>query len=195
MTATTPDISKIRRVLLREVWPHEAYDFTAWLEENLDVLNDALDLNLVDASREQAAGSFSVDLVAEDEAGNRVVIENQLEKSNHDHAELLRVWSVPDAVYAVIDDPPSPGAFEEIVRESSFAVDAGVRLDLDEPWIVDAGGKHAVIDRLSPGLRLPGANSIAAILRAEETICRGCYELAHEGPCRRSATSARPESE
>lgn len=85
MTATTAEISKIRRVSLREVWAHEAYDFTAWLEENLDVLNDAVDLNLADASREQAAGSFSIDLLAEDEAGNRVVIENQLEKSNHDH--------------------------------------------------------------------------------------------------------------
>src|SRR5256885_16522047 len=85
MTATSAEISKIRRVPLREVWAHEAYDFTAWLAENLDVLNDAVDLNLADASREQAAGNFSVDLLAEDEVGNRVVIENQLEKSNHDH--------------------------------------------------------------------------------------------------------------
>jgi hypothetical protein len=85
VTARSAEIGKIRRVPLREVWAHEAYDFTAWLEENLDVLNDVLDLRLVDASRELAAGSFSVDLVAEDEAGGRVVIENQLEKSNHDH--------------------------------------------------------------------------------------------------------------
>ena len=102
VTATTPDITKLRRVPLREVWPHEAYDFTAWLEENLDVLNDALDLTLVDASREQAAGSFSVDLVAEDEAGNRVVIENQLGKSNHDHlGKVITYLAAMDARAAI----------------------------------------------------------------------------------------------
>ena len=36
-------IGKIHRVKLREVWKHEALDFTTWLEENIDVLNDALD--------------------------------------------------------------------------------------------------------------------------------------------------------
>ena len=53
--------------------------------ENIDVLNEVLDLNLTNVEREQAAGSFSVDLVAEDDSGNTVVIENQLERSNHDH--------------------------------------------------------------------------------------------------------------
>ena len=36
------DIGKIRRVRLREVWRHEALDFTTWLEHNADVLSDAL---------------------------------------------------------------------------------------------------------------------------------------------------------
>ena len=38
------EISKLQRVPLREVWKHEAYDFTQWLEQNIDVLNDVLDL-------------------------------------------------------------------------------------------------------------------------------------------------------
>ncbi len=42
---------------------------------NIDVLNTALDLNLVNVDREQAAGSFSIDLVAEDEGGGTVIIE------------------------------------------------------------------------------------------------------------------------
>ena len=62
-------IGKLQRVKLREVWKHEALDFTTWLEENIDVLNDALDLTLVNVEREQHAGSFSADLVAEDESG------------------------------------------------------------------------------------------------------------------------------
>jgi RecB family endonuclease NucS len=82
-------IGKIHRVGLREVWKHEAFDFTTWLEDNIDVLNDAIGVNLSSAERERAAGAFSVDLVAEDEQGNPVVIENQLERSNHDHLGKL----------------------------------------------------------------------------------------------------------
>ena len=78
-------VGKLERVALREVWRHEAYDFSKWLQENVDVLNDALGLTLVNVDREQAAGAFSIDLVAEDEAGQKIIIENQLEKSNHDH--------------------------------------------------------------------------------------------------------------
>ena len=74
-------IGKIRRVKLREVWKHEALDFTTWLEENVDVLNDALDLSLTNVEREQSAGAFSVDLVAEDANGHIFIIENQLEKA------------------------------------------------------------------------------------------------------------------
>ncbi len=58
-------IGKLQRVPLREVWRHEALDFTRWLEDNLDVLNDALDITLSSAEREQSAGAFNVDLVAE----------------------------------------------------------------------------------------------------------------------------------
>ena len=68
-------IGSLRRVSLREVWPHEAQDFTPWLAENIDVLNNAIDLSLSIIEREQAAGDFSVDLVAEDESGNSVIIE------------------------------------------------------------------------------------------------------------------------
>jgi len=82
-------IERLERVPLREVWKHEALDFSRWLEENIDVLNEILDLNLASADREQAAGVFSVDLVAEDESGNPVVIENQLDKSDHNHLGKL----------------------------------------------------------------------------------------------------------
>ena len=57
---------------LREVWKHEALDFTTWLRENIDVFNEALNLSLAKSERERAAGDFSVDLVAEDESGDPV---------------------------------------------------------------------------------------------------------------------------
>lgn len=95
-------IGKLQRVALREVWKHEAYDFTRWLEENVDVLNDVIDLELAGAERERTVGEFSVDLVAEDDGGNAVVIENQLERSDHPHlGQLLTYTAALDAVAAI----------------------------------------------------------------------------------------------
>ena len=96
-------IGKIKRLKLRDVWKHEALDFTTWLEDNIDVLNDALDLRLVNVDREQSAGAFSVDLVAEQETGGGlVIIENQLEKSNHDHlGKLLTYLTALEARVAI----------------------------------------------------------------------------------------------
>ena len=95
-------IGKLTRVPLREVWKHEAADFTTWLEENPEVMNEVLDFNLVSAERERAAGDFSVDLVGEDDNGNTVVIENQLERSDHDHlGKVLTYLASLDAKAAV----------------------------------------------------------------------------------------------
>ncbi len=66
---------------------------------NIDVLNTALDLNLVNVDREQAAGSFSIDLVAEDEGGGTVIIENQLEESNHDHLGKLITYPSASSLF------------------------------------------------------------------------------------------------
>jgi hypothetical protein len=78
-------VGKIEKVPLRDIWKHEAQDFTTWLQSNIDVLNSVLDFQLSNPEKEKNTGNFSVDLVAEDENGDLVVIENQLEKSNHDH--------------------------------------------------------------------------------------------------------------
>jgi hypothetical protein len=66
-------IGKLERVELRQVWKHEAYDFTKWLQDNFDVLNEATGLGLVNVDREQAAGSFSIDLVAEDDGAGSLI--------------------------------------------------------------------------------------------------------------------------
>lgn len=118
-------IGKIERVRLRDVWQHEAYDFTSWLEENVDVLNDALDLRLTSVEREQPAGDFSADLVAEDSAGNVVIIENQLERSNHDHlGKLVTYLTALEARIAIwIVSDPRPEHVKAIawLNESSAA--------------------------------------------------------------------------
>jgi hypothetical protein len=48
-------IGKLERVALREVWKHEAQDFTQWLQQNIEVLNDALDLTMINVERERAS--------------------------------------------------------------------------------------------------------------------------------------------
>lgn len=95
-------IGSLQKVDLRKVWPHEARDFTPWLAENIDVLNSAIDLSLSDVAREQAAGDFSVDLIAEDESGGRVIIENQLDRSNHDHLGKLIAYLIVNGAKAAI---------------------------------------------------------------------------------------------
>lgn len=104
------NIGRLQRVALREVWKHEAQDFTQWLQNNIEVLNETLDFNLTGADRERAAGDFSVDLVAEDEDGGTVVIENQLEKSNHDHLGKLITYltaiGAKTAIWIVSDPRP-----------------------------------------------------------------------------------------
>lgn len=80
-------IGKLEKVELREVWENEAKDFTTWLYENLDALSDAIDLTLVEPERERKVeGSrFSIDILAETDDNEGVIIENQLEQSDHKH--------------------------------------------------------------------------------------------------------------
>lgn len=101
-------IQKITRMRLREAFKHEAFDFTKWLQDNLDTLNDVTDLALSNAEREKSAGDFSVDLVAEDEGGNKIIIENQLERSDHNHLGKVITYLVAmDARAAIwiVSDP------------------------------------------------------------------------------------------
>ena len=118
-------IGRVQRVPLRLVWPHEAHNFTTWLEENIEVLADATDLHLSGVAREQSAGAFSVDLIAEDEDGRAVVIENQLEKSDHDHLGKLLTYLVAiearRAVWIVSDPRPEHTAVVTWLNESSSA--------------------------------------------------------------------------
>lgn len=118
-------IGKLQRVSLRDVWKHEALDFTKWLQDNIDVLNEVIDLNLSNPESEQSAGAFSVDLVAEDESGNPVIIENQLEKSNHDHLGKILTYLVAmaakTAIWIVADPRPEHVSTITWLNESSSA--------------------------------------------------------------------------
>lgn len=81
------ELSRLTKLPLRDAWKHEAIDFTNWLasEENLQLLSESIGIDLLNAQTEVGVGQFHVDILAEDENGHKVVIENQLESTNHDH--------------------------------------------------------------------------------------------------------------
>lgn len=80
------ELGKLSLVDPRNVWKHEAKDFTPWLAKNLALLGEVLGLDLELTSSEASVGDFSADIVARDLGGDRVVvIENQLEATNHSH--------------------------------------------------------------------------------------------------------------
>jgi len=95
---------------LRSIWDHEAISFTRWLgkPENIQILSDEVGINIKVLQIEASVGNFSVDILAEEvETGKKIVIENQLERTNHDHlgkiityaagheAEII-IWIVKD---------------------------------------------------------------------------------------------------
>lgn len=81
-------IGKLIEVDVRNLWKHEQYDFSKWLakDSNIEYLNDILGLTLINIDTEVYVGPYRCDIVAEDETtGSKIIIENQLEATNHDH--------------------------------------------------------------------------------------------------------------
>lgn len=80
---------------LREVWPSEAYDFTPWLADHIEVLGRDLGIGDIKVEEtESPVGDFNVDILAVDiETGGRIVIENQLEDTDHDHLGKLITYA------------------------------------------------------------------------------------------------------
>ncbi|PRX50859.1 uncharacterized protein DUF4268 [Prauserella shujinwangii] len=88
---------------LRQLWPHEALDFTPWLLDNADALGEALGMELDITMAEHPVGGFSLDLVGRDLSTNEsVIVENQLETTDHAHlGQLLTYAGGTDAVNVV----------------------------------------------------------------------------------------------
>lgn len=87
-------ISKIEIVPIREAFKYEAMHFTVWMEQNIDALSERIGLKLTVIDREKSVGSFNVDLVCEDGNGNTVIVENQLEPTDHDHLGKLLTYMI-----------------------------------------------------------------------------------------------------
>lgn len=141
------EFGELKSVPVRVKWSKEAHEFTPWLAQNIKRLNDAIGLELEVENTEVAAGPYSADILAKDTANDQyVVIENQLEKTNHDHlGKSITYASVLNAKCIIWIAP-------EFTPEHSKAVDwlndntvddisfYGVQIEL---WQID-DSKHAL---------------------------------------------------
>ena len=95
--ATSIKLSKITKVDLRDCWQSEASDFTPWLasEENIALLADALGMNELEVkSQEEHVGPFRADILCVDPGTDKLVlIENQLEKTDHNHLGQILTYA------------------------------------------------------------------------------------------------------
>lgn len=99
------NLDKLKKVELRDVWPHEALDFTKWLSEepNLAMLSFAAGIELELIEAESSVGSFNVDIYAQEAGtGRKVIIENQLEDTNHDHLGKVITYAAGKGAEVVI---------------------------------------------------------------------------------------------
>jgi hypothetical protein len=91
-----PLLGRLQKVGLREAWLSESSDFTPWLaqEENLSLLGEAISIELELESQEKDVGPFRADILCKDTAtDNWVLIENQLERTDHVHLGQLLTYA------------------------------------------------------------------------------------------------------
>ena len=99
------ELSRLEEVKLREIWPDEAQDFTPWLaqEQNLILLGETLDMDLELEGQEINVGDFRADILCLNTADDsRVLIENQLKRTDHDHLGKILTYSAGLNAHTVI---------------------------------------------------------------------------------------------
>lgn len=98
-------LGRLEKVELRDYWKDEAKDFTPWLAEddNINLLGETVGMELEVQEKEAKVGTFSADILCKDINTDRcVVIENQLEKTDHDHlGKVITYCSGLDAYTAI----------------------------------------------------------------------------------------------
>lgn len=102
---STSNLGRLEKLSLRKAWSSESGDFTPWLakSENLTLLGESIGLDLLYESHEKRVGPFRADIFCKDASTDtRVLIENQLECTDHKHlGQLLTYAAGLDAVTIV----------------------------------------------------------------------------------------------
>lgn len=97
------EIGRLESVEVRQVWPHEERDFSKWLSQNLDLIGTELGIELRFVATEYGIGRFSLDILAHDDTNDRkVIIENQLGQTDHDHLGKLLTYAAGEDAHVVI---------------------------------------------------------------------------------------------
>jgi hypothetical protein len=89
-------LGRLKQVPVREFWRHEASDFTPWLarEDNIALLSETVGLELMVEAQEKNVGPFRADILCKDSLANAwVLIENQLERTDHSHLGQLLTYA------------------------------------------------------------------------------------------------------
>lgn len=94
--ASRPGLGRLARVELRAAWVGESSDFTPWLAQadNIALLGEAIGIELEVESQEKGVGPFRADILCRDTINNHyVLIENQLERTDHVHLGQLLTYA------------------------------------------------------------------------------------------------------
>lgn len=89
-------LGRLEKLDLRTYWKKEATDFTPWLaqEENIQLLSETIGIELEVQSQEESVGPFSADILCKDTINDHyVLIENQLERTDHTHLGQLMTYA------------------------------------------------------------------------------------------------------
>lgn len=151
MELDSKNLGRLRRVANpRDVWTSEAGDFTPWLAENLDVLGEELGMSLTLVATEVPVGEFRLDIQAQAADGSLVIIENQLERTDHGHLGQCLVYaSGLEAATVVWIAPQFRGEFRRALDWLNERTDLGVNFFGVEVGVVqigDVGPRAPVFD-------------------------------------------------
>ena len=90
----TTEFGRLTEINVRDLWPHEQYDFSNWLakSDNIELLNDILGLTLVDIDKEVYVGAYRCDLVAKDVTTGLRIIKASLSTSARPPLTIGMIW-------------------------------------------------------------------------------------------------------
>lgn len=154
MELDSKNLGRLRRVANpRDVWISESGDFTPWLAENIDVLAEALGMALTVSGTEVPVGECRLDIKAEDEEARVVIIENQLERTDHSHLGQCLLYAAGlDASTVVWVAPTFRDDFRRTFDWLNERTDLGINffgVEVSVVQIGDAGPRAPVFEVVS----------------------------------------------